>query len=606
MGSITQLVSSLVVGIVIERLSDSDRVLCAFVIAWDSMSFQSARLIGLVVLGLDLGSLGVKRIERIAFWAVVGVIAILVILTNALEPGDIKQSYLVTQSMQQGNGQNPVLEAMGICYRQHKLAPSLPLSIITILLEVYVIYRFLDIIAPAHFPLRRRLDALFRDFRIIRGFSLLLFDLITMVPASVKTTYVGDSVPFSIAALIVLIAFNDYHPPLRVYGDIAPQIDNKLSQRPESQHLVRYRSLMPAPHPFSAAALSMVARQAERPRIGGYSGLMTTSSSDATLFGRPVSLSRTDALLYEVPRTPPLPPIPTTRPTKKPESKRPSRSPSKSRSRAGSHKTRTSSRSRKSQKSQRSHLVRPIVPKAELARQFEDSERSASSENTGVLFPRPHQRMPNRTTSLPLQIPPQAAVRSRRPSATESMVQTLASESVRYGSDILRPELGHAARDKMKSSASTRTQTPRTSTPRSHRTHHSESDGSIPEFVKRQSDDSWMSDRTIDTYKISRLVPPVPMMPTFNGGWPVPPSSIPAPKTNVSQYTRLGLPSGPRSLKQTTPPPPAKVSTPSNPVDNIQLSTTSRSTSVGVIKRVSSVRGPRMQFPPPRSRAHRI
>ena len=86
----------------------------------------------------------------------------------------------------------------------HTLAPSLLLSLIAIGHETYCITRFLNIISPPSFPLQRRLYTLFNDIRIVRAFSLLVFDLIILVPSAVQTTVLGDSLPFSIGALIVL------------------------------------------------------------------------------------------------------------------------------------------------------------------------------------------------------------------------------------------------------------------------------------------------------------------------------------------------------------------------------------------------------------------
>ena len=70
-------------------------------------------------------------------------------------------------------------------------------------LEIYSIVRLLSIMAPPSFPLRRRIDAL-KDFRIVRGISLLVFDLVIFVPSVVQTSLLGDTLPFSIAALIVI------------------------------------------------------------------------------------------------------------------------------------------------------------------------------------------------------------------------------------------------------------------------------------------------------------------------------------------------------------------------------------------------------------------
>lgn len=83
------------------------------------------------------------------------------------------------------------------------LPTSITVSLLSLTLEAYSILRLLFIIAPPSFPLRRRLDAL-TDVRILRITSLILYDMIIMVPNAINTTYTGDTVPYSISALIVL------------------------------------------------------------------------------------------------------------------------------------------------------------------------------------------------------------------------------------------------------------------------------------------------------------------------------------------------------------------------------------------------------------------
>ena len=86
----------------------------------------------------------------------------------------------------------------------HSFLPtSIIVSLLSLSIETYSIFRLLFIIAPPSFPLQRRLDAL-TDVRILRMASLVLFDMIIMVPNAINTTYAGDTVPYSVAALIVL------------------------------------------------------------------------------------------------------------------------------------------------------------------------------------------------------------------------------------------------------------------------------------------------------------------------------------------------------------------------------------------------------------------
>lgn len=43
-------------------------IVTAFLFAWGSVSFHTARLVGLIVLGLNLASLGLRRVEELVFW----------------------------------------------------------------------------------------------------------------------------------------------------------------------------------------------------------------------------------------------------------------------------------------------------------------------------------------------------------------------------------------------------------------------------------------------------------------------------------------------------------------------------------------------------------
>jgi hypothetical protein len=77
------------------------------------------------------------------------------------------------------------------------------MSVIFISLELYIIGRLLSLIAPPFLELKHRIGAV-TDTRVLRALSLLLLELLLLVPGVKFIGIVGEFVPFSIGALIVL------------------------------------------------------------------------------------------------------------------------------------------------------------------------------------------------------------------------------------------------------------------------------------------------------------------------------------------------------------------------------------------------------------------
>jgi len=59
------------------------------------------------------------------------------------------------------------------------------------------------LIAPAFMQLKHRLGAM-TDVRVLQGISLMLLELLTVVPAVTFTGVLGEFVPFSVGSLAVL------------------------------------------------------------------------------------------------------------------------------------------------------------------------------------------------------------------------------------------------------------------------------------------------------------------------------------------------------------------------------------------------------------------
>jgi len=233
---------------------------CAFVVAWAGVATQSAKLVGLLVVIFELRSMRISRWEIVAFigFLLVGLACSFV-------------NYAI------GTGTLRVSASLGIsfCERKHYLPASLTSSLIYIILEVYAIGRLGSFVAPSFFTIWHQI-ALLQDIRVLRPVSLLLLDLLTIVPSAVFTNILGDFLPFSLGSLVVLLTFNyarrssdrltfDSIPPSPVLQVFAPRPSRPSSMR-RSMRSLRFslRSAQPRttispfvlpPHPFSAAAL---------------------------------------------------------------------------------------------------------------------------------------------------------------------------------------------------------------------------------------------------------------------------------------------------------------------------------------------------------------
>ncbi|EKM60066.1 uncharacterized protein PHACADRAFT_206274 [Phanerochaete carnosa HHB-10118-sp] len=163
---------------------------CVFVVAWGGMASQVAILLGLMILIIELSQIGVKRWEPLALYGFALVGLAFVFATNATNSGTTK-----------------VAQSVGIvfCYKKRFLPTTLTSSIIRFVIETYLIVR-LVILSRSR---RRWLsDHPVKAVTIVRACSLLLLDLLTVVPDSIVTNVVAKFLPFCIGAVTVFAAFN--------------------------------------------------------------------------------------------------------------------------------------------------------------------------------------------------------------------------------------------------------------------------------------------------------------------------------------------------------------------------------------------------------------
>jgi len=164
---------------------------CAFVVAATTIASQAARVFGLVVLGLHLKRFIVTQWELHVFWVVLAIGTVLSGFTVGIGTGQLVSPQTMT------------LPSVTLCFRKRFLPTSLASSILNFVLELYIIIRSLSLMKPPRPKL-----SIVQDARIVQAGSLLLFELLVVVPYATFTSLTAEFVTYSIGALGVLAAFN--------------------------------------------------------------------------------------------------------------------------------------------------------------------------------------------------------------------------------------------------------------------------------------------------------------------------------------------------------------------------------------------------------------
>ncbi|KAJ4478156.1 hypothetical protein J3R30DRAFT_3479793 [Lentinula aciculospora] len=212
--------------------------LCAFLVAWSLLSLETARLMGLFTLLLSLRHLGIMRWE-LAVSLICSVIGLAFVFVNAALATGVMQTV-------------PQLNT-SLCFRRHFLPASVVSTSIYLCLEVFVVVRLWFKFPRQHLRTRRGF-AYILNIRTLRALSLMLLDLLTAVPPAIVTNTLGDSIPYSIGAIAVLLVFShksDDCPELAIKQE-SPDI-SPVSETPAAQEA--YSSWVPY-HPYSARSLS--------------------------------------------------------------------------------------------------------------------------------------------------------------------------------------------------------------------------------------------------------------------------------------------------------------------------------------------------------------
>lgn len=174
--------------------SNSGASACTFLVALGGISTACARFMGLIILNLDLRKLVLWRWEIYLAWSWLFVAGGFVVATCVLSAGTI--AYVLQLDTY-------------LCYRTSYLPTALTMSTMFVTLELYIIGRLLSFIAPPFLEFKHRIGAV-TDTRVLRALSLLLFDILNLVPGVKAIGIVGEFVPFSIGALIMLAMFQKH------------------------------------------------------------------------------------------------------------------------------------------------------------------------------------------------------------------------------------------------------------------------------------------------------------------------------------------------------------------------------------------------------------
>ncbi|KAG2056385.1 hypothetical protein BDR06DRAFT_952868 [Suillus hirtellus] len=233
--------------------SNSGASACAFIIALGGISTACARFMGLIILNIDLRQFELWRWEIYLAWFWLFVAGGFVVATCAISAGTV--TYVLQLDTY-------------LCYRTSYLPTALTMSAMFMILELYMIGRLLSFIAPPFLEFRHRIGAV-TDTRVLRVLSLLLFDILNLVPGVKVIGIVGEFVPFSIGALIVLAMFQKHQRrpilgepmpvPMSLRGSTTCTVHVSIPSRNSAQ------SYVPG-HPF-AASTDFATTQAYRTSI---------------------------------------------------------------------------------------------------------------------------------------------------------------------------------------------------------------------------------------------------------------------------------------------------------------------------------------------------
>ncbi|KAK0206604.1 hypothetical protein DFS33DRAFT_602536 [Desarmillaria ectypa] len=217
--------------------------LCQFVVAWSGLSVQFARLVALFLLLFALRRSGIKLLETFVLlaWLLCGLgleFANYAISTGTLEP-EQPETHL--------------------CYRKRVLPISLAASSVFLFLEIYVIGRTLLL---THSYIQGQREWL-GDIHVVQACSLLVFDLMTVLPCAVPIGVLGEFIPFSIGSVIVLACFNRRNQPTKTssFDSVIPSSEFSQDlpfEKDDNLHGLKVIPMLPRISRFTMGAITPI------------------------------------------------------------------------------------------------------------------------------------------------------------------------------------------------------------------------------------------------------------------------------------------------------------------------------------------------------------
>jgi len=165
---------------------------CAFVVAWGGMTSYVAGLVCSCILSLELRRNGARRWEVFVVWIGIFVALALVFAVNAL-----------------GTGTTSFVESLAayVCHKGYNFPLSLATSIVQLTTNSYLAVRLVIQRMPSSPRIRDVLAAVATP-SFGRAVSVIVLNLLILIPNAIEDNLLAQFVPFSIGGVLILAAFN--------------------------------------------------------------------------------------------------------------------------------------------------------------------------------------------------------------------------------------------------------------------------------------------------------------------------------------------------------------------------------------------------------------
>ncbi|KZT60230.1 hypothetical protein CALCODRAFT_553849 [Calocera cornea HHB12733] len=167
---------------------------CAFFTAFGDICIEAAYVSALYEISIELRSLGVPLWEMIPFRILVLGPLIASIASQGLATGSVTAL------------PSPFTTTDGLCARQRFVPLAATIVGVNLAFDIYAFLRLYWTLVPSFLLLRHRMEAMI-DVRFAWVLSLVLLELLICVPNLTMTNMAAQDVPFSLGAIVVLVAF---------------------------------------------------------------------------------------------------------------------------------------------------------------------------------------------------------------------------------------------------------------------------------------------------------------------------------------------------------------------------------------------------------------